>query len=139
MSKPENFIQNSDYATLKNDATGSVSVTFPSGLILTANELYTVTADLIIGTTNASSRVRIASSKESNVYYAGAVTIVGRTGIIAGPTNVPYNLVAFTTRINATTIRATVALTNPYSEGMATEFGTETFTFEVSTFLSPFV
>jgi hypothetical protein len=139
VSKPSEFIMSTDYATLKNDDTNTISVTFPSGLILTAGQRYVVTQDLVIGTINASSRVRISSSKISNQYFAGCIAWVDRTGVIAGPTNVPYALRAFITRINPTTVRAVVGMLNPYSEGMATAFGDETFTFEIDTFLSPFV
>lgn len=138
MAKPENFISNSDYATLKNDDIDSVVVTLTSKT-LANGETYTSTQDLVIGTQNASSRVRISSSKDSSNTYAGSVFIANRTGTVPGPFSAPYDLVAYTTRITATTIRATVAITNPYASTLAMAAGSEVMTFEISTFLSPFV
>lgn len=137
MTAPENFISNSDYATLKNDDIDSVAVTLTSKT-LANGETYTATQDLVVGTTNASSRVRITSSKDSNT-YAGSVFIANRTGTVPGPFSAPYDVVAYSTRINATTIRATVAITNPYASTLAMAAGSEVMTFQISTFLSPFV
>lgn len=136
--KPENFILNSDYATLKNDDTDSVSVTLTSKT-LANGETYSSTQDLAMGTVNASSRVRISSSKDSNDTYAGSVFIANRTGTVPGPFSAPYDVVAYITRVNATTIRATVAITNPYASTLAMASGSEVMTFNISTFLSPFV
>lgn len=140
MAKPENFISNSDYATLKNDSPGpgTISVTL-TPITLTAGQLYTATNTLTIGAHNASSRVRIASSKDGGTYYAGSVFIANRTGQTAGPFDVPYDVIGYLTRTSPTVVTATVAVTNPYAEDMIMATGDEVFTFEISTFLSPFV
>lgn len=140
MAKPENFISNSDYATLKNDSSGpgTVSVTL-TPVTLSAGQLYTASNTLTIGAQNASSRVRIASSKDSGTYYAGSVFVAARTGQIAGPLDVPYDVIGFLTRTSSTVVTATIAVTNPYGEDMIMATGNEVFTFEISTFLSPFV
>lgn len=137
MSRPEAFILTSDFATLKNDdrVTGSVTLT-PQ--ILDANQIVTVSSDLVVGTIGASSRTRIASSKDGNEFYVCNVLSLTRTGQIAGPTDVLYNVFGFVSRISPTTVRISVSVQNPYAEGMGTAFGDETLTFEISTFLSPF-
>lgn len=137
MVKPSNFNMHSGYATMKNDDDGTLTVTFPSSTVVAS--VSSVTSDLTIGTINASSRVRVASSKEGNIYYTGAQMVVLRNGTIATPGDSPYTLAAYLTRINATTIRATAVISNPYGVNMTSESGAETFTFEIDTFLSPFV
>lgn len=139
MNDAEAFIAISDFATLKNDA-GPIqgTVTIPSGLVLTAGQLYTQSSTITIGTKNAPSRVEIASTKESSVFYAGSVMVVYRNGQIAGPISVPYNIVAYSRRTDPNTITITAAITNPYGENLTTASGAETFTFEISSFLSPF-
>jgi hypothetical protein len=137
MVKPSNFNTHSGYATMKNDDTGTVSVTFPASTVVTA--VTAVTNDLVIGTINASSRVSVASSKEGNVYYTGSQMVVSRTGTVPGPISSPYTLAAYLTRVNATTVRATAVVSNPYGVNLTTSSGDETFTFEIGTFLSPFV
>lgn len=138
MSKPESFRVNLDYGTLKNDRRGSITVILPAA-VLEATQVYSATSSLSLGQQNASSRVRIASSKDGGVFYVGSALMCNRTGTIAGPTSVPYDIVGYIARTSPTIVTATVSVTNPYGEGMAMAFGDETFTFEISTFLSPFV
>lgn len=141
MTKPESFISNTDYATLKNDSVipGILSVILPGGVILSAGQIYTTSTTLSIGTINASSRIRVASSKDGGAYYAGLSLVATRTGFISGPVAVPYSVIAYLSRTSPTVITATISTANPYGENMIMAFGDEIFTFEISTFLSPFV
>lgn len=136
---PEKFMSTTDYATLKNDdSAGPVSVSLPAQ-ILTADQIVTNSVDIVVGTINANSRMRMASSKDGGDYYVTTVMTMNRTGQVAGPTDVPYNVYAYVGRISPTVVRLSIAVQNPYSEGMGMAFGTETVTLEISTFLSPFV
>ena len=137
MSKPESFILTTDFATLKNDDSVTGSVTLPAQ-ILSASQIVTVSQDLEVGTIGANSRIRIASSKDGNEFYACTILSLIRTGQISGPLNVSYNVVAFMSRISPTVVRISVSVQNPYAEGMGMAFGSEVITFEISTFLSPF-
>jgi hypothetical protein len=139
MSKPEQFRLNTDYGSLKNDDTATVSVTVPGSMSLIDGTVYTATNTVTVGTVNASSRVRIASDKAGGTYYTGSVLIVTRTGTLPGPFGTDYNIIAYSTRISSSTIQVTALITNPYGDTLTTASGSETFSFELSTFLSPFV
>lgn len=136
MNKPEQFIVTSDYATLKNDATGAVSVTFPGSQSIASNQLRTYTNTATLGTRGASLRTRIMSSKHGSWYSCSTLSF-SRNANMGGMT-VPYSISAFVTRTQPDEVTVIVSVLNPYDTSITTASGNETFTFELSTFLSPF-
>lgn len=139
MSKPESFILNTDYATLANDAgPASVSATMPSGIIIAPNAVYSTFAEVAVGQRNASIRSTISTTKEGNRRYTTMNASVVRTGFIDGNIQVPYTLLCYLTRVDPTTMRLTVAVWNQNASNLITEFGDETFTARIVTFISPF-
>ena len=138
MTNPENFIANTDFATFKNDAKGTLSVTFPgSQVVAGSGGLLSYTADLTLGKAGANIRARGGSSKDSSIQYAVSSVSFNRMGLILGFPAF-YSIYANISRVNATTVRLTVFVNNIYSDPLTTEAGDETFTFVVNTFLSPF-
>lgn len=136
MTKPENFTLTSDYATLKNDATTSLTITLPGSLSIAAGGNYLLTATASIGTAGASERSQIHSSKWT-YYWLGNILSIARDGLVGGsPAN--YLTVAELYRSSATQVTAQVSIRNPYAGTLSTVAGDETFTFYVSTFLPPF-
>lgn len=138
MTKPENFISTTDYATLKNDGYITFSVTLPGGIVVPANDTYTQGQDFTIGSIGASERARIASSKDGNIFYSTLQLSTLRFGSVLGTPTI-YNNNAYLRRSGANTLRAELVVYNPYSDPLITEAGDQVFTFEVNTFLSPFV
>lgn len=138
---PESFIATTDYATLKNDNFGIIQVTFPGGQFFTPGEEKIVTQSIELGTRNASVRSRIASNQSGNRFYACSSLSCNRTGWTDGapPPPVGYTILGTLVRTSPTTLEARVSVWNPYVGNLAIPAIDEVFTFEVSTFLSPFV
>ena len=137
-SKPESFILNTDYATLKNDDNGTVTVTFPGSATVSAGGVRSFTAEIKIGGKGASTRSRVASSKDGNRYFASSAVSFTRNGTIPGPFTVPYTLSASMSRTIADTVTVSAFVLNPYSSELTCASGDETFTFKVNTFVPPF-
>lgn len=139
--KPESFISTTDYATLKNDDFGIVQVTFPGGQFFSPGQEMTVTNTIDVGTINAGMRPRIAASRSGNRFYVCSSFSGRRVGWTDGapPPEVTYTIRAALVRISPTTLEARVSVRNLLSGNLATQAIDEVFTFEVPTFLSPFV
>lgn len=135
MSKPERFISNSDYASLKNDGVTTLTVTFDEPTI-PASTTVVRTATATVGQAGATDRAQIHSSKLGN-RYLGNTLLVARTGNDGfGP--VSYSIVAELFRSSPDVVTASVSVRNPYGSTLTTEAGAETFTFYVATFIPPF-
>lgn len=138
MSKPENFILTSDFATLKNDGEETTFVVMPSAISVTGNGSYSVSADIVMGTNGSITRSLIGSSKDSDKWYATNSISYLRTGIASGSPAI-YEIYAFVWRPNATTIRCQLHIQNPYSVTLTGATGAETISFVVNTYLPPYV
>jgi len=137
MTKPGRFVLSTDYATLKNDASTSTTITIPASQVIAAGSQYIVTSDVVVGQTNAGLRGQISSSKDSNKRYLGTYQSRVRSGLITGfPAT--YDLNVYAARLSSNTVRVTVTVFNPYSDPLTTATGDETFTIYLTTFLSPF-
>lgn len=136
MTKPENFIMNTDYATLKNDAKTTFALTLTGGQVIGAGATLRVFSTQAIGVAGASERALIHSSKETN-YWVGNILTISRTGLVSG-TPAAYQTVAELYRNSATELTAQVTIFNPYASALTAVSGDEVFTFVVSTFVPPF-
>lgn len=137
MNNPAKFILSTDFATLKNDASASISITVPGSFTVSGSTVWSSSQDITLGQTAASIRGRVRSSKNPLLYLNNSAVSYARNGSDSfGP--VIYDLLATITRVNPTTLRLTVSIRSPYGTNMTTESGAETITFWVSTFLSPF-
>lgn len=138
MTKPENFIISSDYASIKNDGYDStLTVVVPASVVVTAGSVYTVTALVTVGSSVSNIRARLYSSKNGN-WYSTASLMIPRTGVVSG-SPAGYEVLSVVTRENATQVRLTAFIRNPYGATLTGAAGTETIQAEVNTFLSPFV
>jgi len=143
MVKPANFIINTNHATLKNDSSTIVTVTFAGSQnipasVTAAGSTLQATTDVVIAQIGSITRTQIASSKDSTKFRATRVLNFTRTGTVLSNPAV-YNAITFAYRLNATTIRCVYHVLNPYSEILTTEAANETITFDITTFLPPFV
>lgn len=130
MTKPESFISTSDYATLKNDGTATLTITLPASVGIASSTNYTLTSDVTVGTAGASDRAQIHSSRLGKRYVTNLLG-VSRSG------SDPYTILVSLYRTSATTLRAMVDIRNPYGGTLTTEATAEVFTFYVNTFLPP--
>lgn len=136
ISKPEQFIYSSDFATLQNDDNNFTTVTVVGGSVLAGGAVSTVSSDLTVGSQRGESRIRISSSKiGSTRYYAGLLGI-NRTGTVSG-SPAPYTIYVLVSRISATQVRCLCMIQTPYVGSLTTAAGNETFTFKINTFIAP--
>lgn len=130
---PENFILSTDYASPRNDASGTLQVTVPSNVNISSGSVWTTSQTLTIGTRGASVRSQIASSKDSNKFYVGAWQDRIRNGNFG-----TYDIFIVLSRLSPETIVITASIFNPYGGTLVGAVGAETFTAEVKTYLSAF-
>lgn len=137
MSQPEQFILDSDFATLKNDNQGTAQVTIPSSTSVAGSGSASFSTDLVIGASGAISRVRMSSTKDSNKWRISNAIDYTRIGVNSGsPAN--YDIFLFVWRPSATVLRCQALIQNPYATTLTGASGAETVTFYVNTFLPPF-
>lgn len=134
MVKPSLFILTTDYATLGNDDGTTISVTAPGFQPIGAGATLTYSTDVVIGAKASLNRIQISSSKDSNTPYETLSLSFLRVG---SPS--PYNIVAYAFRIDTSTLRCQIIIPNPTGAPMITEAGDETFTFDIDTFIPPFI
>lgn len=141
--KINNFILNSDYATLKNDTqSNTISVTIASGTLFTPNAIDTEigSATLDVGTINAGIRAMGKSSK----YDDWVIGTTLYTDIdVSDPSipeigTIPMTILCYLKRTDANTVKLLITCE---AVGGSPQIKTEeavTISFVFSTFLSPF-
>lgn len=137
--RPEEFIINSDYATLKNDNSGSLSITLPNTLNIPGNTVYSTSSTITLGVQGSSVRARIMSTKDNNWYALNSVVpYIYTSGAVVSGSSVGYNVFVSLTRIDATTLRLLVTIPNNYGTTMAISGLAQTITGVVATFIPPY-
>lgn len=137
MNNSENFILTSDFATLKNDALGTISVTIPNVTSIPAATVYSWSNEIVIGAVGSSVRAVIYSSKDIRKFYSTTVFFSYMGGTVSGsPTSV--DIFCYLHRTSKTTLRLTCFLQNPYGSTMTITGLSQTVTANFATFLPPF-
>lgn len=138
MTKPSDFILTTDYATLKNDNKGSVSITLPSAILIPAAGIYSQSASIPIGVRGSSFRSRISSTKRTEQFVTNTVVYSYSSGatVIGSPTN--YDIFVTVTRANPTSLTLSVTIPNGFADPMSVTGLAQTITANVATFLPPF-
>lgn len=139
-NRPEQFILTTDYGTLKNDATGTISLSIPTGATIPAFGFVEYSNTLGIGTRNAGTRVQMSLSSDSGNWTPGHIREVllrARLNTTGNPV-VDYYQVANLERIDPTTVRLYCRIGNPYNFSITIVSAAQTVTANVATFLSPF-
>lgn len=139
MSKPDSFILNTDFATLKNSERGlTAQITVPGSVAVAGSGLYSPFVDIPITQSQAVSTARISSSKNSSRQLVGNATDFIRTGSVLGIPGAFYDLYAFIWRVSPNVVRFQVLIQNPYDDPLVGATGDETFTVYFNTFVPPF-
>lgn len=136
-SQPEKFIQTSDYATLKNDASGTISITLTSGTVIAGGGTLTVDATATIGTTSASVRSYMVASNASTKFCIGT-SLSFKCNITQLGYTYDYSPVANIERVSGSTVRLYCNIINFSPSDTLTISETVTVTATIRTFLSPF-
>lgn len=137
MSKPENFILNTDYPTLKNDDVGTVSISIPASIVIDAGDYWSSSQTIDIGTSGSVIRSTIKSSRNNKEYVSSTIA----EGLYASaPSGVVYYLSIDVYRTSPTQITVYASIVNTVfpSSIMQTSSTAETITVKLATFLSPF-
>lgn len=143
MTKPENFILNTDYATLKNDSDDVyITLTVPGSINIGEGNSYSQYVDGVVGTKGAINQITIKhSGYPSNSEYVTQALSYYQNGTISGNT-VVYTMLVETFRVSANTVRLRIFIYNSPGFGIGGTLVTEptqrTIICKVSTFLSPF-
>jgi len=140
MTKPNNLIASSDYATLKNDAIGTIDLYIGDSGVLAFGEVKTYEAFLDIGTQGSNIRSQIQTDVNGIIYSAPQLQITVEATISTIPetiTDIPGT--AFVERISPTRIRLAYnfySLATGYTMRLTGKY--QTVTADIATFLSPF-
>jgi len=138
MTKPENFILNSDYATLKNDGSTTLSVTLPDTLSIPPSTTYSISATASLGVAGASTRQRISSTKNAIQYITKSVVYSYTSGAtVIGEPFVYWSIFVFINRRTSDSVDLTVFIPNQYGNTMNITGLSQTITAKVATFLPP--
>lgn len=137
MSKPNNFISNSDFPTLKNDAVGDADITVTGLATISGSGSASYSADLTIGVQGSVTRSRFKSTVTDTTWHSGTQREFIRTGEESG-SPAQYSMYAFTYRLDANTVRCVVYIPNPYGTTLTLSATTYTISFHVNTFIPPF-
>lgn len=137
---PEDYILNSEYATLKNDTSGTLSVTLPNTLAIAAGGVATFTDTITLGVAGSSVRSRIMSTKDNNWLSMNSVLpYIYQSGATVSGTSQGYYVYVSANRVSPTEIRLLVTIPNNYGANMTISGLAQTITARVTTFLPPFV
>lgn len=138
MSKPDNFILSTDFATLKNSQSGlTAQITVPGSQSIAASDVFLVYADIPITEPYSIATARISSSKNSNKMLVGNATDFTRIGNIEGEPAI-YNVFAFIWRTSSNNVRFQAIIQNPYGYTLTGAAGDEVFNLYFNTFVPPF-
>lgn len=138
MPRPEDFILNSDFATLKNSEIGKTAqVTIPGSTSVAGSASVEWHVDVPITESYAISLGRIASSKNSNRDLIGNATVLERSGTSLGNPAF-YQIYGFMWRVSPNTVRCTALIQNNQSSTLIGASGDEVLTFYFDTFVPPF-
>lgn len=136
MTKPSNFIVHSGYASLKNNANGTISLSIPNGSVVNAVSTRTFSTDITLGQSGGSIRARGRVNGGSwmpanaiGIDISSEIPAYG-TGIIQQPAT------AYVRWVGANTVRLMLPLQN-YADQPLYVRSAYTIEFKVNTFLPP--
>lgn len=128
------FTSLTDTGSLKNDDSGTATLTILSGTTLTASEFRIFTTDIVVGSANSSALIFIENNQDPVKRYPLSVQkTYTRNGSLGA-----YNPFPSAYRLNSTTIRCQVIAKNPYGSSMTTAAFDDVYTFHIRTFIEPF-
>lgn len=136
-NEPLKYKLTTDYATMKGDGYGQVTVTFPASQTIPATTTRAYSATISLGVTGSIIRSRIYSNVSPRKVSCSVANYV-RNGTSGGfPTF--YSLNAFISRSGPSEIQCTLIVPNFQTTSITTSSTAEVVTFDISTFIPPFV
>ena len=140
MTLAESFIQSSDYASLKNDALGTGTLSLGASPALALNAKYTYESFFTVGTQNAGIRSQLSTSAAPTIFWSSAsMSITLEVTISGGGGVTDLFTTAYVERVSATQMRLACNIYGIAAGLTTTVTGKfQTVTANVATFLSPF-
>lgn len=135
--QPEEFILTTDYATLKNDDSGTFQLVVPGSMNIASGGVYSNISNVSIGGDSVNTRSQINSTRASTIWVAASQVDFQRTGTVSGSPS-PYTLFTSINRIGVGELELRIAIVNVSIDTLTTQAGDETITFDIRTFKSPF-
>jgi len=138
MTKPESFILTTDYATLKNDDQGTLTVIVPASLSVTASNTTVFSSTAPIGSAGAPMRVSLSVTglPVDNSLIADTMEIVGEGTLSGSPQNWTIRAVCYRSSATNVSLRATIY--NPDGATLILGNPQITISAKINTFLPPF-
>ncbi len=137
MTKPKHFTLSSDFATTQNDARGTLSYAIPAGTVINNGATAVFQASAVVGKRNAYLRIQANTSDAASKWFSGSTMVTDANATLSGIGAVPWPVYHTMERTSPTSIRAYCEIFNNSGATM-TIVKTQTISFEVNTFLSPF-
>ncbi len=136
MSRPNKItLDSTSFDTLKNDGRATGTVTIPGSVSITAGNSVVYTSDVTIGDHLSVVDVRVRSHQDGTQYYlAGANLRFTRNP----GTAFPYDIYVNAYHVSEKVVRLQAYIFNPYFLTMITNAPTETFSFELISYKTPF-
>lgn len=131
MTKPAQFILDTDYTTLKNDTNNTIQIVVPASTIIPANSYVEFTSSITASVPGSIVQAQIGDS------FMGQV-LIGNQVVFHHDTASPYDVLCLTYRPNATTLTCLVYIPNPYGTPTTGIAQNVTYTFYIDTYLPPF-
>lgn len=135
--KPEDFILNSNYATLSNDGTETFSVTIPGSSTVPGGSTRQWTQTKTVGVQGGLDIMQV-SFPGSGGWVVGPIVILNRTGTEVGFGPIEYSILLQVSRSSPTEITAYAEIYQPFIGNLITNSSSITFDFHVTTFIPPF-
>lgn len=134
---PEQFISTSDYATLKNDDEGTITLVIPGSQSIPAADVITFSAEEDIGSPGAIMQCTIEHSwRPGRKYVTQLLQYIGEGEVGGNPAIYNANIAVYRSSPSAITVIAYLLNNNP--DILITEPNTYTVTVDIATFLPPF-
>lgn len=132
MTKPELFIINTDYGTLKMGEKQTVTLSIPGSMTVGSNQEW-INSTVISAPTNASNPTSQVRNGRNNIWYATNKISFTRTG-----SQGPYSLSCSIIRTSPNQLTISVRIFNGSPSSMTTQSGNETIYFEITNMVPPF-
>jgi len=133
MTKINNFIFHSDFATLKNDDKNIITLALPNSISIPAGGTYTQSVPLTIGQQASQIRSLLSTTRDGLFYPVPAIQMAFDYGAsMAGVTGTAY------VSRQGNQVFLNVMIPNPYSSAVTLSGVAQTITAKIVTYLNPF-
>lgn len=134
MPRIDKLLFSTDFDTIKNDGSATITVVIPGGDVFAAGETKTYVGTTVVGESDSLVLMSYLNDIDSNGFYRDLTTAFsqGRTA----PSGDGYNIIIRGSHIGGGAFRMTLAIKNTY--GVSLTIGAqETWTFKIRTLKVP--